>query len=344
VYPQIYLGHTPGTGAERRALRALAIDLGARIQAGRAQEPTTLLLHFSAGAGPAQAIDLLLLRPNAVIVGALRAYHGPIVALPGARWTYRDGEPIREARDRTPIQHVRLQRDAVRDRLDQAAAGVLDPSSGSAPGAFERTIGALICVPSTHPESRISLDVNDHRQQLKVLGLDELPALAAMVRTGARLSEQAMRTIAAEVFAGRLWHDGTRFLFDLAPARFQLRVLADPSSGQGQSGARGERVLPLMEGETVMGRRRAPQQGEYRLTLGGDELISGDHALIAYDDGERVALRDISKNGTWMTPPGGTEERVRGERVIVAGTLLRMGMTRMQLERAEAHTSQQSGG
>ncbi len=45
-----------------------------------------------------------------------------------------------------------------------------------------------------------------------------------------------------------------------------------------------------------------------------------------------------------MTPPGGTEERVRGERMIAAGTLLRMGMTRMRLERAEAHTSQQPGG
>ena len=331
MYPQIYIGQSPDSSARRRALRALALDLRARFQGARAAEPTTLLLHFDPGVGIAERADLLLLRAGAVIVGALRAYRGPIEALPGGHWTHRDtGEPIRETRDHTPIQHIRLLRDAVRDRLERAAA---DLPGALGPGAFERTIGALICVPATHPESRISLDVSDHRQQLKVLGLDELAGLAGMVRTGVELSPEAMRAIAAELFGGRLWHDGTRFTFELAPARFQLRVLAE--------GGRAERVLPLLEGESVIGRRRAPQQHEQRLSLGGDELISGDHALIAYGDDDSVTLRDSSKNGTWVTPPGGAEERVRGERPIEPGALLRMGVTRMRLERVE--TSEGSG-
>src|SRR4051794_19521227 len=51
VYPQIYLGDIPSTSDQRRALRALALDLRARIHATRATEPTTLLLHFRAAEG-----------------------------------------------------------------------------------------------------------------------------------------------------------------------------------------------------------------------------------------------------------------------------------------------------
>jgi FHA domain len=324
VYPQIYLGHIPAKPAERRALRALALDLRARVQAVRAPEPTTLLLRFAAGEGPAADIDLLLLRPQAAIVGALRTYRGPIVAGPGGPWSYCDtGEPIRELRGRTPTQHVKAQRDAVRERLDDTAGQLL----GLAPQAqpFERMVGALICVPATHPESRITLEVSEHRQQIKVLGLDELAQLATMLQIGAHLSDEAMQAIVSDLFAGRLWHDGQRFLFDLAPQRFQLRVLAD--------GARGDKVLPLIEGENVIGRRRAPQKYEHRLTLSGDELISADHALLICGDDDRITLRDTSKNGTWITTPGAKEERVRQELAIVPGTLLRMGMTRARLER-----------
>src|SRR5215204_4236967 len=77
VYPQIYLGDIPTTSHQRRALRALALDMRARIHATRAADPTTLLLHFRAGESALPAIDLLLLRPSAAIVGAVRAYHGP---------------------------------------------------------------------------------------------------------------------------------------------------------------------------------------------------------------------------------------------------------------------------
>ena len=49
--------------------------------------------------------------------------------------------------------------------------------------------------------------------------------------------------------------------------------------------------------------------------------------------GSITTLRDTSKNGTWITAPGATEERVRHDRTIVAGTLLRLGVTRARLER-----------
>jgi hypothetical protein len=326
VYPQIYLGSIPNTSARRRVLRELALELRARMHAARAAEPTTLLLNFRAGDGPAESIDLLLLRPRAAIVGAVRAYGGPIETLPNGQWRRRDtGAPLHEQRDRTPVQHVKLQRDAVRARLDALAPELLGMAADERP--FDRMVGALIVVPTTHADSHVSLEITDHRQQLKVLGLDELPGLAGMVRLGVQLPDATVQAIVTEIFEGRLWHDGARFLFDLAPPRFQLRVLSE--------GARPEKLLPLIEGENVLGRRRSPQQHEHRLSLSGDELISADHALIVCGDDEWVALRDTSKNGTWITPPDGTEERVRGERTIFPGTLLRMGMTRARLERID---------
>src|SRR5262245_55643663 len=85
VQPQIYLGHIPPTARERRGLRALALDLSGRVAAARAAEPMILLLNF-ADAKLTEMIDLLLLRPNALIVGAIRAYRGPIEASPNGRW------------------------------------------------------------------------------------------------------------------------------------------------------------------------------------------------------------------------------------------------------------------
>jgi hypothetical protein len=326
VYPQIYLGDTPSTSDQRRAVRALALDIRARIHASRAAEPATLLLHFRAGESVLPVIDLLLLRSNVAIVGAVRNYHGPIESLPDGQWRRREsGELLRELRDRTPIQHVKLQRDAVRAQLDAAAPHLLGTPADMHP--FERMAGALIIAPNTHAESKVSLEISDHRQQLKLLGLDELPALAGMLRLGILLPEPAIQAIVSELFDGRLWHDGARFLFDLVPPRFQLRLLGDETHP--------EKLLPLIEGENLLGRRRSAQHYEHRLTLGGDELISADHALITCGDDDWAALRDTSKNGTWITPPGGTEERVRGERTIFPGTLLRMGMTRAVLERVE---------
>src|SRR5262249_29793706 len=157
------------TSARRRALRELALDIRARMHAARSMEPATLLLNFRAGDGAAESVDLLLLRPSAAIVGAVRAYGGPIETLPGGQWRHRDtGPTLHEQPHRTPIQHVKLQRDAVRARLDAAFPDLLrEPTD---PRLFERMVGALIIVPTTHPDSRVSLDIGDHRQQLKVLG------------------------------------------------------------------------------------------------------------------------------------------------------------------------------
>jgi hypothetical protein len=327
VFPQIYLGQTPATPHDRRALRERALDLRARLSTIRPSEPTYVLLNFAAGAAPAEReIELLMLRPAAVLVGAIREYRSPIEVAHGGRWAYRDtGEPIRDRYDQTPLQLVQAQRDAVRARLNGEAARVLGAMPDAQP--FERTVGAVVCAPALDPGSRIALDVTEHRQWLKVLGLDELPGLAAMLRTGVQLSEESLRVIAGEVLGGRLWHDGEQFLFDLAPCRFQLRLLdADGRAGE---------ALPLSEGENIVGRRRAPQHHEHRLALAGDDLVSSDHATIVCEEGDGVRLRDTSKNGTWVTRPGAAEERVRGERTIGPGTLVRMGVTRMRLERVE---------
>lgn len=324
---QIYLGSIPGTPLERRRLRERALDLHTSLHAARQPDPTYALLNFDAGEQPdAHPADLLLLRPNALIVGAFAAYHGPIDVLPGGRWTLREsGETIGDQQGRSPLQAVREQRDAVRARL-VAQAARLAPGSGAQP--YERIVGALINAPSIHPDSRISLDVDEHRQQLKILGLDELAGLASMVRTGVQLDEDGMRMIAAGVFGGRLWHDGAQFMFDLAPGRFRLRLL-DPRDRQ-------DPILPLVEGENIIGRRRQPHGHEHRLALSGDDLISSDHAWLICEEPERVVVRDASKNGTWIALPGRPEEHVQGSaRVIVPGTLLRMGVTRMRLEHAD---------
>jgi hypothetical protein len=332
AYPQIYIGTTPATAAERRALRARALALHAALRTSRAPTPTYLLLDFAAAqdgdlGAAAPPIELLLLHPNAAIVGAIRAFPGPIEVTPDGRWTLlATGAPIREGRGLAPLQVVRAQRDRVRDRLGHAAARLLGPEAGAQP--FQRTIGALICAPTAHAESRISLDVDDHRQLLKVLGMDELAGLVAMAHSGTRLDEEVMRVIVGELFGGRLWHDGTRFLFELAPGHFQLRQLAEDG--------RAESVLPLAEGETVIGRRRVAQAHEPRITLADDDLISSDHVRLICDD-DRVTLRDTSKNGTWVARPGEPEQRIhKAETTIEPGALLRLGMTQMRLERVEA--------
>src|SRR5262249_8072107 len=95
-----------------------------------------------------------------------------------------------------------------------------------------------------------------------------------------------------------------------------------------------ETVVPLMEGDNIAGRRRSIQRFERRITLTGDDLISSDHAHLFCGDGDLVILSDTSKNGTWVTPPRGAEEWLHSaERAIGLGLVLRMGITRMRLER-----------
>lgn len=321
---QLYIGQIPTSAAERRALRSLALDLRARFGAARGLDPTVVVLQ----AAPADMapIDLLLLGPHAALAGVVRAYRGPLLAQPGGRWAYADsGAAIAEPGGLSPTQLAGAQRDQLREWLCEAAPTL--PGLPSGAEIFGHMVAALICAPVLHPDSRISLDIAEHRRQIKVLGLDELPGLAAMLRSDIHLPEPALHTIAAELFGARLWHDGARFLFDLAPARFQLRVLA--------AGARAERVLPLREGENVLGRRRSAQQHEHRITLSGDELISADHAVLVCGDEPQVLVRDTSKNGTWLVTSGAADERIRGERLLDVGATLRMGATQVRVEEAE---------
>jgi hypothetical protein len=345
TYPQLYLGQTPGSASERYVLRERALALHAALHSGSRsridQEPTLVLLNFLIDdRSTPQQVELLLLRPRAALVGMLRTYPGPIEVLPDGRWTdLASGAALRDGLGRTPLQVVRAQRDAVRTRLQHAAAD-LDvgqdapqppgrsemalPSTAGRP--FQRTVGALICAPTTHPESRISLDVDDHRQWLKILGLDELAGLAAMLRSDVQLSETAMRAICVEVFGGRLWHNGEKLLFELAPGRFQLRLLGEHEPV--------DAVFPLIEGENVVGRRKSARRHEHRVALSGDDLMSSDHVRLVCGD-EQVVLRDLSKNGTYLIHPDGAEELLRGaDRLLAPGALLRMGVTRMRLERA----------
>ncbi|HWQ11613.1 MAG TPA: FHA domain-containing protein [Roseiflexaceae bacterium] len=319
---QIYVGEIPADAAGRRALRERALEIAAQLRQASQPAPSVALLNFAAGDGPlVRAVDLLLLRPSSIIVGAVRAYPGPLEAAPGGPWRERiGGAPVIEPGGISPLELVRAQRDAVAARLHAPGAGVALPASA-------RVVGALVCAPATHPDSRISLDVDDHRHGLKVLGLDELAATAAMVQSGVNLSEDAMRAVACELFGGRLWIDGGRVLFELAPARFQLRLL---------SGERAGEAIPLAEGETVLGRRRTPRRFERRIALAGDDLISSDHAALRYGDEDHVLLRDSSKNGTWVLAPDGQERHLRGaECALAPGAVLRMGVTHLRLERID---------
>ncbi len=327
MQPRIYLGQTPDTVRERVDLREQALALAQRVRQSHADGLCAALFGFTAGAQPPLArIDLLIVRAEAVIVGALRAYAGPIDTPPEGAWRERtSGQLIVEADGAHPLHRLRAQREAVQLSLNAAAErlGV----AGHDPRPFKRVIGALICVPALHPESRISLDVDDHRDGLKVCGFDELAGVAAMAHSGVSLSDEAIHTIAAGLFGGRLWHDGARLLFDLAPPRLQLRIMLP---------AGGHTIVPLPEGGAIIGRRRSARRFERRVVISGDDLVSIDHLQLSYDDDPAiVTIRDMSKNGTWLTSPGGPVEHIRGEtRTIAVGARLRLGMTEVLLEEA----------
>jgi FHA domain len=317
-YPQIYIGTTPETSTRRRALRTLAMDLRARLRPQREPLPTLVLLHVAVeGAG---TVDMVVLRPNVLIVGAVRAVDGPL-DMRHATWSDLRGAMVRDPEGRTPLAAVGYQRDTLRARLLERA-----PAGSPESHYLQRAIAAVVCAPALPPESRIALDIEDHRALRKVLGLDELPGLSVMASSGVRLPEASLIEL-AEQLGGRMWHDGSRLLFELAPARYRLRLLGDERATR--------TALPLIEGENLLGRRRTARPHEHRLTIAGDDLISSDHAVIICHDDGRVSLRDISKNGTWMTLPDGPETFVHSlERTITPGTILRLGETRMLLQEA----------
>jgi hypothetical protein len=315
---QLFIGKIPRSAADRQAVRERALDILLQLRQANHPAPTVGLLHFDAGAGAGALTDLLLIRPRALIVGAFWTHSAPVEVAPGAPW--RDlatSAALTHASGQSPLEVARAWRDAVVERVRESPGGLFLSESA-------RVIGAVVCVPATHPSSQISLDVDDHRNGLKVLGLDELAGVASMVQSGVELSEAQMRALASDVFGGRLWLDGARSLFELAPPRFALRLLHGERAGE---------LVPLPEGQTVVGRRRTPRRYERRVPILGDDLISSDHVVLEYGDEDGLTVRDISKNGTWVAAPGEQEQHLRGgERRLAHGGSLRIGVTQLVVE------------
>jgi FHA domain len=314
--PQIYIGTIPDTLLRRRAIRALAQDLRTRLRLQRDPGAILALLHLPiSGAGIA---DLLIARPNALILATIATFDGPIEIRLNA-WRDMNGIIIQNSEGQTPLAEIGLQRDTLRARLLE----MFDPDSHES-GVVQRMLATVICSPNMHADSKIALDIDDHRALRKVLGLDELPGLAVMSASATTLSEPMMHGL-IEQLGGRLWHDGNRLLFELAKPMHQLQVLTEHQAIRA--------TLPLIEGENSIGRRRTARSHEHRLSISGDDLISSDHAMIICHEDGRIILRDTSKNGTWVTLPGGPETFTHmSERDLQVGTLLRLGETRLVLE------------
>ena len=315
AHPQIYLGQIPATSLGRRLLREQALKLAA-LFARPELEPSTLLLHFQPPAATHPA-DVLVLRPHTALVGIIQDVDGPIMTDAAGQWLNASRDEALCGPEGEPLLAC------IKQLRERVVAGLETATAQS----FARTIGALIVAPTTHPESQIVLDIDDHRQQIKVLGLDELPTLAAMAQTGINLDNAMLPNLMADVFGAQLWHDGERLLFEISRSVLQLRVL--------DYGGATQHTWPLLEGANFVGRRQTPHRYEYRVALSGDDLMSNDHALIVVADDGRIVVRDTSTNGTWIAMSGEPERRLhRAERPIVPGTIMRMGATRMVLERA----------
>lgn len=326
MQPRIYVGRTPDTARERIALRQHALMLVHTARQSSTGGTCAFVFNIAAGVDPPLAqIDLLAVRVESVIVGALRSYTGPIDAPPGGIWRDRtSGRPILEEDGAHPLHRLRLQRDAVQMSLNAAAARL--GITGNDPRPFKKVIGILVAVPALPPDSRISLDIDDHRDHLKVCNFDELAGVLSMVHSGVTLPDEAIDAIAAGLFGSRLWYHNDCFLFELAPPRFQVHIHTPECRAV---------TVPLYEGETIVGRRPSPQGNERRIPISGDELVSSDHLHIVYDDESNgVTIRDTSKNGTWVVLPDGPADHLRNaERTIPAGTRLKLGATDMILER-----------
>lgn len=317
VHPQIYLAQTPATAHARRMLRIRALDLSARLGQIADDGPCSVVLNLAAATH--ETADLLVLRPASAIVGLIKDIDGPLDIQSNGQWTIRaTGASVYGTQGRTPIAQLRRVRAAICRQLD-----VADRALAAQLGTL---IGALIVAPATHPATSATLDVEDHRQRIKLLGLDELAPLASMLRAGASLDEAAMHTIAA-IFDARRWHDGTRLLFEIGLAPFQLRLL--PRND------RPARSLALLEGASIIGRRTAALQYEYRQTIDDDDTISADHAAIICATDGQVTLRDTSTNGSYIIVDGGEQRVHRAQQLIVPGDVIRLGETELRLEARE---------
>lgn len=320
-YPQIYIAAIPETIAARRLLRSRVIELRSLFHNPHDPAPQLIILNIPIGS---DALDLLLLRPNGLIAAMLYDWKLPIIAQSGLPWFEKhSGLPLSHADGRTPLQRVAALRDALWLRLSQLLQAD-EPQLRT----IERMIAAVVVMPELHANSQVQLDIDDHRQRLKLLGLNELPGLASMISSSAAIREATLQAIAAECLQARLWHNGDSFQFELAAPRFQLRLLGDDLESCA--------ALPLLEGENIIGRRRSTQAAEYRHSI-ADDLVSSDHAMIYCDEGDQLRLRDMSKNGTWITIPGQGERYIHHEeQALQVGMKLRVGITRMRLERIEA--------
>ncbi|MBC8161258.1 MAG: FHA domain-containing protein [Roseiflexaceae bacterium] len=303
MYHHIYLAQTPTNATARRHLRARALDLAARLaQVG--EGPCAVILGLDSGCP-----DLVVLRPHSVIAALIHQTTSPLDQLPDRVWVERaSGERVLGG---APLAAVRAARSMLVRKIEQHS---------DTAALLGRLVGALVIAPTLPADSRIVLDIGEHRDHIKLLGLDELAPLAAMLQAGARLDELSFGGIIAALDA-RLWHNGERLLFEVGLAAYQL----NHTSGV---------ALTLLEGANVIGRRAAPLQGEFRLTIEGDDTISADHAvLICLADG-RAVLRDTSTNGTYLRAHGGEEQRIHhAEQPITAGSTIRMGETVLRLER-----------
>lgn len=330
MYPKLYIGHIPPTPEARRALRYHALELSERLRARSSTQATYILFNFPPSKQMEHdVVDLLVLQENTIIVGVLKDCKAPLDIFPNGQWYLREtGRQLVGPRGETPLEQIKQTRATIHQRIAEYAAAVRGITVGEQ--GFQRIIGALICVPSMHPESRVSLDIADHRSQIKVLGLDELPALTMMANSAVTMDEYTLQALVSDVFSGQCWHDGKQLLFELAPTSLRLRVLTDQQQA--------EQILPLIEETNVIGRRNTPLRHEYRLTLVGDDLMSNDHAIITCTPDGRILLQDTSTNGTWITLPDQPEEHLHHvEREIVPDTFLRMGATNMRLETVPVH-------
>ncbi len=316
----MYICHIPETIAARRLLRSRVLELHALFSTIRDMPSQFVVLNIPLGN---DYLDVLLARQNVLIAASM--YHWPeaITVQSGLPWRDKlSGTSLNLSDGSTPLHRVAALRHALCTRLSESWQQ--HELEGR---ALERMIAAVVATPELHPDSQVQFDIDDHRQRLKLLGLNELPGLAAMAGTSWQLNEEAMQSMITDQLHARLWHDGTALLFELLPPRFQLRLLGDDLESCA--------ALPLLEGENIIGRRRTTQPAEYRHTI-VDDLVSHDHALIYCDHGDQMRLRDMSKNGTWLATPGQGEEYVHHEeRQLQVGMKIRVGITRMRVERVE---------
>lgn len=319
-YPRIYICHIPETISARRLLRSRALELHTLLSNTRDTQSQLVVLNIPLGH---EYLDVLLARQNVLI--AANMYHWPqAIRVPqGMPWREKlSGAVLNLPDGHSPLQHVAALRNALRIALRQSWQ-----QSEIEARALERMIGAVVAMPELHPDSEVQLDIDDHQQRLKLLGLNELPGLVAMAGASWQLSESALHSMIVEQLHARLWHDGSKLLFELVSPRFQLRLLGDDLESCA--------ALPLLEGENIIGRRRATQASEYRHSI-ADDLVSNDHALIYCEDGDQLRLRDMSKNGTWLAIPGESEEYIHHqEHMLQVGMKIRVGITRMRVERIE---------